>query len=71
MAIYGNIAHKFVLNRIIFWVFFGSAVCSLLILSVLNRSAKKVQRSQSYDSHNQYYYQICLRIDNTNRPVGC
>jgi hypothetical protein len=41
MANYDNIAHKFVLNRIVFWVFFGSVVCSLLILSVLNHLTKK------------------------------
>jgi hypothetical protein len=50
MVNYDNIAHKFVLNRIIFVVFLESAVSSLLILSFLNRSAKKVKRSQSFDS---------------------
>jgi hypothetical protein len=49
MANYDNVAHKFVLNRF-FLVFYGLAVSSLLILSVLNRSAKKVYCSQSFDS---------------------
>jgi hypothetical protein len=35
---YGNVARKLVLNRILFCVFLGSVVSSLLLLSVLNRS---------------------------------
>jgi len=46
-----HVRRTFVLNRIVFWVFFGgSEVSYFLILSILNHSAKKVLRSQSFDS---------------------
>jgi hypothetical protein len=42
MAIYGNVVHQFVFNRIVFFeFFFGSVVSSLLILSVLNFYGQK------------------------------
>jgi hypothetical protein len=38
------------INSFLIVSFFGSAVSSLLVSSVLNRSVKKVYRSQSFDN---------------------